>query len=235
MKAIVITPVKDSLETVRKTIAAVSEAQGDFEYFVYNDFSDSETRQFLENNQTRFHYTLINLEDFTQSPSPNYDLVLQMGQQAALVNQSHLILIESDVIIRKNTVIDLFAYAESCQKPGLIGIATIDHSGRFNFPYSYIKVSSDNITETSKSLSFCCTLLSLPFLEKYDFRNLPVQKDWYDIYISRQSRKSGFRNYLTTKDAVLHIPHSSRPWKQLKYTHPFRYYLHKILHRKDRI
>jgi hypothetical protein len=235
MKAIVITPVKDSPETVRKTISAVSEAHGDFDYYIYNDFSNIETKDFLENNQSRFRYTLINLEEYTNTPSPNYNLVLKMGQKIAIERQVHLILIESDVIIRSNTITDLISIAENVTRPGLIGLATVDHHGRFNFPYSYLKENEEFITETSKSLSFCCTLLSLPFINEYSFDNLPSQKDWYDIFISRQSRRSGFKNYLIKKDAVLHIPHSSRPWKQLKYTHPFRYYLHKILHKRDRI
>lgn len=235
MKALVITPVKDSLETVRKTIPAVSEAQGEFEYIVFNDFSNSETRNFLENNQSRFRYNLINLEDYTSSPSPNYNQVLKMGQRMALEKQAHLILIESDVIIRRNTITDLVSFVENLPRPGLIGVATVNHDGKYNFPYAYLKEDKEIISETSRSLSFCCTLLSNPFIKSYSFENLPPQKDWYDIYISRQAKKSGFQNYLVKKDAVLHIPHSSRPWKQLKYTHPFRYYFHKVLHKKDRI
>jgi GT2 family glycosyltransferase len=158
-----------------------------------------------------------------------------MGQKMAIERQSHLILIESDVIIRSNTITDLISIAENVPRPGLVGLATVDHYGRFNFPYSYLKENEEIISETSRSLSFCCTLLSLPFIKEYSFENLPSHKDWYDIFISRQARKSGFKNYLIKKDAVLHIPHSSRPWKQLKYTHPFRYYLHKILLQRDRI
>jgi len=235
MKALVITPVKDSPETVRKTISAISEAQGEFEYYVFNDFSKAETKNFLENNQLRFHYSLINLEDYTSTPSPNYNLVLIMGQRMALEKQVHLILIESDVIIRSSTITDIITFAENLHRPGMIGVATVDHHGRYNFPYSYLKENEKNIYETSRSLSFCCTLISLPFIREYSFESLPPKKDWYDIFISRQSRKLGYKNYLVTKNAVLHIPHSSRPWKQLKYTHPFRYYLHKFLHKKDRI
>jgi hypothetical protein len=39
LKALIITPVKDSLETTKMTIQAVSKAKGDFLYLIYNDFS----------------------------------------------------------------------------------------------------------------------------------------------------------------------------------------------------
>jgi len=235
MEALVITPVKDSPETVRKTISAITRAEGDFEYIVFNDFSNSETKYFLEENQDLQHFKLINLENYTNTPSPNYKLVLRMGQEMALSKKVPLILIESDVIVNENTVTDLIEISSGCTKPGLIGVATIDKDGNYNFPYSYIKKNQEKVIETSRSLSFCCTLLSLSFLENYDFKQLPVRKDWYDIYISRQSRRLGFHNYLVKDNGVLHLPHSSRPWKQLKYTHPVRYYFFKLLQRRDRI
>jgi hypothetical protein len=42
------------------------------------------------------------------------------------------------------------------------------------------------------------------------------------------SRKLGFVNVLQVTNPVLHLPHSSRPWKQLKYTNPTAYYLAKM-------
>ncbi|MBT6766855.1 MAG: glycosyltransferase family 2 protein, partial [Prolixibacteraceae bacterium] len=61
------------------------------------------------------------------------------------------------------------------------------------------------------------------------------KKDWFDVFISRQSKKSGFNNYLAKGIEVLHLPHSSRPWKNLKYTKPALYYLKKYLYKRDRI
>jgi hypothetical protein len=57
----------------------------------------------------------------------------------------------------------------------------------------------------------------LQFLQKFDFKILSQNKDWFDVYISRQSKKMGFKNYLAKGIEVLHLPHSSRPWKHLKY------------------
>ena len=34
---------------------------------------------------------------------------------------------------------------------------------------------------------------------------------------------------------VLHKPHSSRPWKQLKYTNPLLYYWRKLTQHRDKI
>jgi hypothetical protein len=34
---------------------------------------------------------------------------------------------------------------------------------------------------------------------------------------------------------VIHKPHSSRPWKLLKYSNPLSYYLQKLLKRRDKI
>jgi GT2 family glycosyltransferase len=158
-----------------------------------------------------------------------------MGQKIALDKKVPLILIESDVIIAENTITDLTETATHCKNPGLVGLATVDQDGNFNFPYSYIKNDQKTVIETPRSLSFCCTLISYPFLKKYNFDQLPQKKDWFDIYISGQSRKHGFHNYLIKKNGVLHLPHSSRPWKQLKYSHPFRYYFYKLLQRRDRI
>ena len=47
-EVIIITPVKDSLETLKLTIDAISKIKGDFEYYIFNDFSQQETHQYLE-------------------------------------------------------------------------------------------------------------------------------------------------------------------------------------------
>ncbi len=235
MEALVITPVKDSPETTRRTIEAVAGAKGEFLYLVYNDFSGKETTDYLIKNQQRLKYRMINLQDITDNPSPNYKLVLLMAQQRALEYKVPLILIESDVVIRENTICDLLKLSRTLSKPGIIGVATTDREGNYNFPYAHIRKDGKPWTETRRSLSFCCTMITLDFLEKYDFKQLSSKKDWFDIHISRQSRKLKFKNYLVKENGVLHLPHSSRPWKQLKYSDPLKYYLAKLFKRRDRI
>jgi hypothetical protein len=235
MEVLVITPVKDSPETTKKTIEAVSQADGNFKYVIFNDFSGPVTRKFLEESQKEYNFDLIHLEDFTQTPSPNYKLILRMAREMALSEDIPLLLIESDVIIQKTTINQLLALLKQFQKPGLIGAITVDIHGNFNFPYAYVKKNNKTWLKTQHSLSFCCTLISQEFLRSYNFSKLPEEKDWFDIYISRQSIKAGFLNYLVTAVRVLHLPHSSRPWKQLKYSNPIKYYFYKLTQHRDRI
>ncbi len=235
MEAIVVTPVKDSLETTRRTLEAVAKESGNFRYVVFDDFSEAPTRNYLEENQEALHFTLIHLDEYTANPSPNYKLVLEMGQAMALEAEVPLIIVESDVIIRENSLSRLAAIAATLPDPGLAGLITVNENGDYNFPYAAEKRDGSPWVETQRSLSFCCTLISPELLRQYNFRNLSPKKDWYDIHISRQSRKLGFRNYLIKEAEVIHLPHSSRPWKQLKYTHPFRYYFYKLTRHRDRI
>ncbi len=234
-KAIIITPVKDSLHTTSRTLKAISKAKGEFKFYVFNDFSQPETKIFLEKAKEELNFQLINLEDITNNPSPNYKLVLETAQKLALENNCPLIIIESDVVIKSDTLNGLLEILHTKPNPGLIGAITIDESGSYNFPYTFEKNKSDDILNTSHSLSFCCTLISVEFLQKFDFKILSQNKDWFDVYISRQSKKLGFNNYLAKGLEVVHLPHSSRPWKQLKYSNPILYYFNKIFYKRDRI
>ena len=235
VKTIVITPVKDSPATTIRTIEAVCQSDCPVEYYVYNDFSGPETKEMLTEAQKRWHFHLIHLEEITDTPSPNYKLVLQMAQQEALKREKHLLILESDVVVKQNTIAQLLHITETYSKPGLVGAITVDGKGNYNFPYNYEKKKSNETINTSRSLSFSCTLLSLPFLRAYRFENLSQKKDWYDVTISRMAKKSGFNNYLAKGVEVLHQPHSSRPWKNLKYTNPLLYYYRKFIHKRDRI
>lgn len=234
-EAIIITPVKDSLETTKLTIEAISKTEGDFDYFVFNDFSQPKTKKFLDEARSKFGFQLIHLEEITSTPSPNYKLVLEMAQKMALDKKCPLIIIESDVVIKPATLPELLKILRAENNAGIVGAITVDKTGNYNFPYTFEKSKSEEILNTSHSLSFCCTLLSHEFLEQFDFQTLSQKKDWFDIYISRQSKKLGFNNYLAKGVEVLHLPHSSRPWKNLKYKNPVLYYFRKIFTKRDRI
>lgn len=234
-EAIIITPVKDSIETIRLTVEAISKAKGNFEYYIINDFSQKETRQYLDQAKTEMGFEVIHLEEITNTPSPNYRLVLEMAQKMALEKKLPLIIIESDVVIQPETLLELLQIQKSKANAGMVGAITVDKEGHYNFPYTFEKVKSSEAIDTSHSLSFCCTLIALEFLEKFDFKTLSPQKDWYDIFISRQSKKLGFNNYLAKGTEVLHLPHSSRPWKNLKYKNPVLYYFRKYFYNRDRI
>ncbi|MBO5977552.1 MAG: glycosyltransferase family 2 protein, partial [Bacteroidales bacterium] len=77
--------------------------------------------------------------------------------------------------------------------------------------------------------------LTPAFLKAIDFHELDPEKNWYDVFISHQSCALGFDNFLMCDNAVLHKPHGSRPWKQLKYTHPLKYYWLKFTKGLDKI
>lgn len=234
-KTIVITPVKDSPATTIKTIEAVCKSDCPIEYYVFNDFSQPETKKLLTKAQKKWGFHLIHLEDITSTPSPNYKLVLQMAQKEALKKKKHIVILESDVVVKRNTITQLLNITATYPQPGLVGAITVDARGKYNFPYNYEKTKNTKTIDTSHSLSFSCTLLSLTFLKSYNFENLPQKKDWYDVSVSRMAKKLGFHNYLAKGIEVLHQPHSSRPWKNLKYTNPLLYYVKKFIYKRDRI
>jgi len=233
----ILTPVKDSLDTTLRTINSIlnSFITVDFSYSVYNDFSTDETTEQLELASEKLGFNLVNLKDLTLHPSPNYLLVLQTAQQKAIVDGAHLLIIESDVIVEKDTIQKMYDYAAMLDKTGIIAAITTDSTKNINFPYLYAKKFDSGVINTRKRLSFCCTLLSLEFLSTFNFEELNPEKSWYDVYISHKAVELGFRNYLLTTLPVLHLPHSSRPWKQLKYTNPLKYYWRKLTENRDKI
>lgn len=72
-------------------------------------------------------------------------------------------------------------------------------------------------------------------MERFDFDRLDASKNWFDVTISHEALKAGFRNYLFTTLPVLHRPHGSRPWKLLKYKNPLKYYWLKYTKGLDKI
>lgn len=177
----------------------------------------------------------MHLEDITTTPSPNYKLVLEMAQKKAISKKCPLIIVESDVIVKPNTIPNLLETAKEKIDAGMVAAITVDKDDNYNFPYLHEKTKSNKTVVTSRSVSFCCTLITNNYLNKFDFKTLNEKKDWYDVYITKQSRRLGLRNYLMKGTRVLHLPHSSRPWKNMKYTNPVLYYLKKIFLRRDRI
>lgn len=232
----IITPVKDSIVTALQTIEhIISSDISDFVYTVYDDYSSPETRQQLRSASEEKGFNLIHLHDLTEHPSPNYLLVLQHAQQQAIADNCPLLIVESDVLVQQNTVSQILALNNTLLKPGMIASVTVGEDGNVNFPYLYARRYKELTQPTLKRLSFCCTLLNQEFLKKYDFRDLNPEKNWYDVFISRQSIAEGFSNYLAMNLPVIHKPHSSRPWKLEKYKNPLKYYWKKITQQRDKI
>ncbi len=227
----IIMPVKDSIERAEEAIRAVL-AAGE-ELTVYNDYSTAENTALLGTLAKSLHFELINLSDLTTHPSPNYRLVLQDAQQKALAAKAHLVIVESDVVARQDTFQKLKEQAED--NVGMVAAVTVDEAGEINYPYDYARHWTTGEHTTKKRFSFCCTLITNALLQAYDFRGLDPTKNWYDVFITHQSTALGFENRLMLNNSVLHRPHSSRPWKLLKYKNPILYYWRKLTQHKDRI
>jgi len=232
----VVLPVKNSLHSAVQTIEALmnSTIEG-FSLTVYDDYSDRETADELDRLAQLHGFSVVHLSDVTTHPSPNYRLVLQMAQAHALSQGAHLIIVESDVVVKRDTLRELYRHAGSLGNPGLIAAVTVDDADVINYPYLYASRMKTGVVATRKRLSFCCTLLTNTFLAAYDFSLLDPAKSWYDVFISHKATEIGFQNYLVTSSRVVHRPHSSRPWKLLKYTHPVKYYWRKYFRGLDKI
>ena len=228
----IIMPVKDSPDTTRETIMALLQTP-DIDFTVYNDFSSPENTALLQQLAQEQGFRLSNWADRTDHPSPNYRLTLQDAQQRALANGAHLVIVESDVLVKPDTITRLCDMVND--EVGMVAAVTVDNEGVVNFPYQYARRLHDDVVNTRKRFSFCCTLLTNRLLQAYDFHRLDPTKAWYDVTISHQSIQLGLHNLLMLNNPVIHRPHSSRPWKQLKYTHPLRYYWQKITRKRDRI
>lgn len=233
----IITPVKDSIESTLTTVRAVlgSELSVDWKYTVYNDYSTPENTAILQKSAKELGFRLINLCDLTAHPSPNYLFVLQMAQREAIKENAALCIVESDVTVAKNTLQGL--YDTSCHLPqcGIAAAVTIDEEGKVNYPYAYAKKMPLGAVEVERHCSFCCSLLTPALLRAFPFTELDAGKNWFDVTISHESRNRGLRNYLFTALPVVHRPHQSRPWKQLKYSNPLLYYWKKYTKGLDKI
>ena len=229
-KVNIIIPVKDAVEMAEQAIRSIVDSGR--KLTVYDDYSTPETVERLDTLKQELGIEVVHIREHFDHPSPNYRWVLIDAQRWCLEAGEHLVIVESDVLVRPDTIDSLLVNAT--EGTGLIAAVTCDEDGKINFPYEYARrIAKDGVC--TKRLSFCCTLLTKAFLQAYDFALLDPKKDWYDVHISRVSRQMGFENKLIVSHPVLHQPHSSRPWKRLKYTNPLLYYWRKLTQRRDKI
>lgn len=233
----ILTPVKDSIDFTLETIKAIMESDMTvpFTYTVYNDFSTEENTRKLEEASRTYGFQLVNLADLTTHPSPNYLLVLQTAQEKAIEADAGMLIVESDVVVKKDTLQKLYDGASERKDCAIATAVTVDESGEINYPYLHAKGNEGKIYAEKKHCSFCCSLLTPEFLKSFDFHLLDPTKNWYDVTISHEAPKKGFQNYLFTTLPVWHRPHGSRPWKQLKYKNPLKYYWLKYTKGLDKI
>ncbi len=233
----IITPVKDSIASTMETIEAVMASTIDVPhtYTIYNDFSTPENTASLEEAARQMGFQLVNLADLTRHPSPNYLLVLQRERQLCMADDAGLLIVESDVTVRPDTLQGLWEGVKERPDTGIAASVTIDEMGEINYPYLYARGHENQVIDNRRHQSFCCSLLTPSLLQKVDFDALDTTKSWFDVTISHRSLESGLHNYLFTTLPVLHRPHGSRPWKQLKYTNPLKYYWLKLTKGLDKI
>lgn len=233
----IITPVKDSIDSTVETMEAImhSSLSVPFTYTIYNDFSTQENTERLHHEAERLGVKVIDLADLTSHPSPNYLLVLRRCQKEALAADAGLLIVESDVTVKENTLQGLWDGAAERSDCGIAASVTIDREENINYPYGYAKKWKGQVVDCRKHCSFCCSLLTPQLLAKFDFEQLDETKSWYDVTISHESLACGLHNYLFCNLPVYHSPHASRPWKQLKYKNPLLYYWRKWTKGFDKI
>ena len=233
----IITPVKDSIDSTLDTMRAVMASQLDVPhtYTLYNDFSTPENTARLEEASREMGFQLVNLSELTDHPSPNYLFVLQRERKMCLEDSAGLLIVESDVTVRPETLQGLWNGAKTHTDAGIVASVTVDEEGAINYPYLYAKGKENQVLDTRRHCSFCCSLLTTELLQRVDFDKLDAGKSWFDVTISHRSLESGLHNLLYTSLPVLHRPHGSRPWKQLKYTNPLKYYWLKLTKGLDKI
>ena len=233
----ILTPVKDSIDLTLDTIRAItaSRLSVPHTYTVYNDFSTPENTARLEEAAREYGFRLVNLADVTDHPSPNYLLVLQTAQREALEANAGLLIVESDVVVRPDTLQGLFDGANDRKQCAIAAAVTVDENGAINYPYLHVKGKEGTVYAEKKHCSFCCSLLTPEFLRAFDFQRLDPEKNWFDVTISHEAMQAGFHNYVFANLPVWHRPHGSRPWKQLKYKNPLKYYWLKFTKGLDKI
>ena len=124
----IITPVKDSIRVDLQNIESIlsSDFTVPYHYYVYNDFSTDENTARLREASEKMGFELINLSDLTDHPSPNYLLILQTAQQKAIAADAGLLIVESDVIVKKHTLQSLFDGALTRPDCGIAAAVTVD-------------------------------------------------------------------------------------------------------------
>lgn len=226
----IIMPVKDSMATAEVAIRAIV-ASG-HTLTVYDDFSSAENAAKLDSLASELDIQVVHVIERFNHPSPNYRWILIEAQRQCVAKGVNLVIVESDVIVGSSTIRNMCAAVKP--QTGMVAAVTTDQNGTINFPYEYArKLKTDGVCK--KRLSFCCSLLTLELLQAYDFEQLDPKKNWYDVTISHASQQFGFTNILQVSNPVVHTPHSSRPWKRLKYTNPLLYYWRKLTQGRDKI
>ena len=181
----IIMPVKDSIETVREALTCLyASTDLNWRFTLYNDYSTPENTEALKQLSEHYEFELVNWAERTKHPSPNYRFTLIDAQRKALQEQADLLIIESDVLIRRDTIARIRTARQD--RVGMVAAITHDEQDKVNFPYKYAALWRKKPTFTIKRFSFCCTLLTKASLPTYPFAELNTEKNWSDVDIRRR-------------------------------------------------
>lgn len=230
---LVLIPFRDSLTTLQKTIIALRESTPDIPLLLCDDASSASCLKDLNTWLEAQNWVGVELLSLPKAgDAPQYGLALREGLTRAHSELRQLLVVESDVEVLPGVAEGLQRVLERNPCAVMAGAVTIDSEGVWNFPYAGTfradKLRSSPLIRR-RSLSFCCTLLDHVFVENLLHTPFP-DTGWMDLKISAIARKFGTL-WLALDLQVIHNPHSSRPWKLLKYKSPLLYYFYKITRR----
>mgnify|MGYP000579772501 CR=1 FL=1 len=137
----IITPVKDSIDSTLETVKAIMNRIFWFLSLTLSITISARKKNThrLEEAARQWNFRLVNLSDLTDHPSPNYLLVLQTAQKEAIEADAGLLIVESDVIVKKNTLQSLYNGALQQKQCGIAAAVTTDEKGIINYPYLHAK------------------------------------------------------------------------------------------------
>ena len=121
----IIMPVKDSIAIAERAIHAIVDCG--YTLCVYDDNSQIENAKHLDKLVEELHIKVVHLSDLTDHPSPNYRLVLQLAEQEALATSRHLLIVESDVIIKADTLNRMLEEVQ--EGVGMVAAVTVNEEG----------------------------------------------------------------------------------------------------------
>jgi len=221
----IITPVKDSIDSTLETMRAVldSALTMPYTYTIYNDNSTPENTARLHAEAEKMGVKVVDLSDLTDHPSPNYLFVLRRCQQECLAADAGLLIVESDVTVKRDTLQGLADGALAREDCGIAAAVTVDEAERVNYPYLYAK-GWNGVVDSRKHCSFCCSLLTPKLLAAFDFLQLDDTKNWFDVTISHESLAAKLHNYLFCNLTVFHPPPGRRPRGTLQKKNQLKYY-----------
>jgi len=230
---LVLIPFRDSLTTLQRTILALKKPAPEIPLLLCDDASSAQCLKELNTWLETQNWSKVDVLSLpVGEDAPQYGLALRAGLQRAHNEMRQLLVVESDVEVLPGVVLGLQRVLQRKPDAVMAGAVTIDPEGVWNFPYAgtfrAAKLRSSPLIRR-RSLSFCCTLLDHGFVDHLLHTPFP-DTGWMDLKISAMARKLGTL-WLALDLQVVHHPHSSRPWKLLKYKNPLLYYFYKITRR----